>query len=285
MDRGGSADAAGQYQSDASQPGLFVLRKVSIVLASFLALPLPLIVLICVLVPVLVVTPIVLKVSNYHVTADSDAGYEGLVALFGFVGTAFALLLAFIIVNVQTEQTAAQSTLFSETSTMETMLKEVKAFDPKLTPEIKGLVLDYLELMRTDEIDVRPPAGGDPRAEAAFEKILARMDKLERDTPGGEAQAVLDEAEKLAGIRDERVDTPAGTLDETTTLICVVLALITAIVMALLPAPRRWVRWVQSLGVAAAVGLVLSLVFYIASDAYTESPEGQQIKRVEQVKV
>jgi len=254
------------------------------VLATFLALPLPLIVLICVLVPVAIVTPIVLTVSNAHVTSDTDAGYEGLVALFGFVGTAFALLLAFIIVNVQTEQSAAQTTLFSETSTMETMLKEVKAFDPKLHPEVKGLVLDYLELMRTNEIDVRPPIGGDPRAEEAFEKILTRLDKLEKDTPGGGAQAVLDEAGKLTDLRDTRVDQPSGSLDETTTVVCVVLALITATVMALLPAPRRWVKWVQSLGVAVAVGLVMSLVFYIASDSYTETAEDQQIKRIEQVK-
>ena len=254
------------------------------VLAAFLALPLPLIVLVCVLVPVAIVTPIVLKVSNAHVTADTDAGYEGLVALFGFVGTAFALLLAFIIVNVQTEQSSAQATLFNETSTIETMLKEVKAFDPGLTPEIKGLVLGYLELMRSNEIDVHPPIGGDPRAEEAFEKILSRMKKLEKDTPGGEAQAVLDEAEKLTEIRDNRVDTPAGSLDETTTVICVVLALITATVMALLPAPRRWVKWVQTMGVAVAVGLVMSLVFYIASDGYTATAKDQHIKRVEQIK-
>ena len=253
-------------------------------LATFLALPLPLIVLICVLVPVLVVTPIVLRVSNADVTAESDAGYEGLVALFGFVGTAFALLLAFIIVNVQTEQSAAQATLFSETSTIETMLKEIKAFDPKLTAEVKGLVLDYLELMRVHEIDVRPPTGGDPRAEEAFEKILIRLDKLEKDTPGGEAETVLAEAEKFTELRNTRVDLPSGTLDGTTTVVCVVLGLITAMVMALLPAPRRWVKWVQSFGVAVSVGLVMSLVFHIASDAYTESAEDQQIRRIEQVK-
>ena len=171
-------------------------------LATFLALPLPLIVLICVLVPVAIVSPIVLTVSNGHVTADSDAGYEGLVALFGFVGTAFALLLAFIIVNVQTEQSAAQATLFNETSTIETMLKEIKAFDPKLHPEVKGMVLDYLELMRVHEIDVRPPTGGDPRAEEAFENILVRLDKLEKETPGGEAETVLAEAEKFTELRN-----------------------------------------------------------------------------------
>ena len=42
--------------------------------------------------------------------------------------------------------------------------------------------------------------------------------------------------------------------------------------MALLPAPRRGVKWVQKLAVAVAVavavGLVMSLVFYIASGGH-----------------
>jgi hypothetical protein len=68
-----------------------------------------------------------------------------------------------------------------------------------------------------------------------------------------------------------------------TTLVCIVLALLTVLTMALLPAPsRRWIKWVQSLGVAISVGLVMSLVFYIASDDYTRKAEDEQIKRVEQ---
>jgi uncharacterized membrane protein len=68
-----------------------------------------------------------------------------------------------------------------------------------------------------------------------------------------------------------------------TTVVCVVLALLTAVAMALLPAPRRRVKWVQSLGVAVAVGLVISLVFYIASDTYTKEAEDLQIQRIEAV--
>jgi hypothetical protein len=37
---------------------------------------------------------------------------------------------------------------------------------------------------------------------------------------------------------------------------------------------------VQSLGVAIAVGLVMSLVFYIASDSYTRSAEDIQFERI-----
>lgn len=249
-------------------------------LSAFLALPLPLIVLISVGIPVMVVIPIVHVVSNKHITADGDAGFEGLVALFGFVGTAFALLLAFIIVNVQGEQASAQSTLFSETSTLETVLKETKTFDPKLAPE---MVLGYLEEMRQHEVDATAPIGGDPRAEAAFAALLARFAQLEKDVTADEARAVFDEVEKLVDLRNSRVDTPPGSLDAVTTAVCVVLALLTAVAMALLPAPRRWVKWVQSLGVAVAVGLVMSLVFYIASDTYTKEAEDQQIQRVEAI--
>jgi hypothetical protein len=252
-------------------------------LSAFLALPLPLIVLISVGIPVMVVIPIVRAVSNAHITADGDAGFEGLVALFGFVGTAFALLLAFIIVNVQSQQASAQSTLFSETSTLETVLKETKTFDPKLAPEIKQLVLGYLEEMRQHEVDATAPIGGDPRAEEAFSALLARFAQLEKDVIADEAAVVFDEVEKLVDLRNSRVDTPPGSLDSVTTAVCVVLALLTAIAMALLPAPRRWVKWVQSLGVAVAVGLVMSLVFYIASDTYTKEAEDQQIQRIEAV--
>jgi hypothetical protein len=68
-----------------------------------------------------------------------------------------------------------------------------------------------------------------------------------------------------------------------TTMVCIILALLTVLTMALLPVPsRRWIKWVQSLGVAISVGLVMSLVFYIASDDYTRKAEDDLIKRVEQ---
>ena len=61
------------------------------------------------------------------------------------------------------------------------------------------------------------------------------------------------------------------------------LALLTILSVALLPATSAaWAKWVQSIGVAAAVGLVMSLVFYIASDSFTREAEEQQVTRVEE---
>jgi len=256
-------------------------------LEGFLAFPIWLIVLISIGVPVAIVIPVVKAIFNARIQAEGD-DTEGLVAVFGFIGTAFTLLLAFIIVNVWSGQVDAQNILFDETTTLESIIVETRAFDPKLAPVIKGLTIDYLESVRKYEIDTDPPAGGDPRAEAAFEKLLEEFNVLEKDLESddnkkAEAQVILEEVKQLVDDRENRVSSAAGSLDAMTTLICVILALLTVLTMALLPAPsRRWIKWVQSIGVAVAVGLVMSLVFYIASDAYTRSAEDEQIKRVEQ---
>ena len=255
-------------------------------LEAFLALPLWAIVLISIGVPVLIVIPVVRAIFNARIQAEGD-DTEGLVAVFGFIGTAFTLLLAFIIVNVWSDQVSAQNILFDETTTLESIIVETRSFDPALAPEIKGLVIEYLEDVRKYEIDVTPPSGGDPRAEEAFEALLDEFNTLEKDLESddnkkAEAQIVLEEVKQLVDDRETRVNSASGSLDGMTTLVCVVLALLTVLTMALLPAPsRRWIKWTQSLGVAISVGLVMSLVFYIASDDYTRTAEDDQIKRVE----
>ena len=255
-------------------------------LEAFLALPLWAIVLISIGVPVLIVIPVVRAIFNARIQAEGD-DTEGLVAVFGFIGTAFTLLLAFIIVNVWSDQVSAQNILFDETTTLESIIVETRSFDPALAPEIKGLVIEYLEDVRKYEIDVTPPSGGDPRAEEAFEALLDEFNTLEKDLESddnkkAEAQIVLEEVKQLVDDRETRVNSASGSLDGITTLVCVVLALLTVLTMALLPAPsRRWIKWVQSLGVAISVGPVMSLVFYLASDHYPRTAEDEQIGRVE----
>ena len=130
-------------------------------LEGFLAFPLWLIVLISIGTPVVIVIPIVKAIFNARIQAEGD-DTEGLVAVFGFIGTAFTLLLAFIIVNVWSGQVSAQNILFDETTTLESIIVETRAFDPKLAPVMKGLTIDSLESVRKYEIDTDPPAGGDP---------------------------------------------------------------------------------------------------------------------------
>lgn len=256
-------------------------------LEGFLAFPLWLIVLISIGIPVLLVIPVVKAIFNARIQAEGD-DTEGLVAVFGFIGTAFTLLLAFIIVNVWSDQVSSQNILFDEITTLESIIVETRAFDPKLVPAVKGLTIKYLENMRKYEVDTTPPVGGDPRAEAAFEELLEEFKILVRDLKSddetaAEVQIVLEEEKQLIHDRQNRVNSASGSLDGMTTMVCIILALLTVLTMALLPVPsRRWIKWVQSMGVAVAVGLVMSLVFYIASDDYTRKAEDDLIKRVEQ---
>ena len=258
-------------------------------LEGFLALPIWLIVLICVGVPVVIVIPIVRAVLNSRIQTQFD-DTEGIVAVFGFIGTAFTLLLAFIIVNVWSDQVSSQNILFDEISTLESIVVETRSFDPKLLPTVTGLTIEYLENVRKYEIDTTAPAGGDPRADIAFKELLEVVkievqDLKSDDETQAEAQIILEEMNQLVHDRENTIsrNSASGSLDGMTTLVCIVLALLTVLTMALLPTPsRRWIKWMQSVGVAVAVGLVMSLVFYIASDDFTRKAESEQIKRVEQ---
>jgi hypothetical protein len=258
-------------------------------LEGFLALPVWLIVLISVGVPIVVVIPVVRAVLSSRIRTESD-DTEGVVAVFGFIGTAFTLLLAFIIVNVWSDQVSSQNILFDEISTLESIVVETRAFDPKILTSVKSLTIEYLENVRKYEIDGTAPAGGDPRAEAAFEELLEVLkievqDLKSNEESISEAQIILDEIQQLVHDRENTTSRngASGSLDAMTTLVCIVLALLTVLTMALLPAPsRRWIKWMQSVGVAVAVGLVMSLVFYIASDDFTRKAESEQIRRVEQ---
>lgn len=257
-------------------------------LEGFLALPIWLIVLISIGVPVVIVIPVVQGVLNTRIRTEGD-DTEGLVAVFGFIGTSFALLLAFVIVNVWSDQVAAQNTLFNETSTLKFVVEEAQAFDPKLSPIMKGLTLNYLDAMSKYEVDARAPSGGDPRAEAAFRKIIDAFKFLKQSLEGkddlaSEAAVVVDQATQLIFNRAHRVSRASGSLDGITTLICIILALLTVLSVALLTSPsRRWIKWVQTLGVATAVGLVMTLVFYMSSDAYSQKVEHEQIDLLEQL--
>ena len=258
-------------------------------LEGFLALPIWLIVLISIGVPVVIVIPIVRAVLSSRIQTEGD-DTEGVVAVFGFIGTAFTLLLAFIIVNVWSDQVSSQNILFDEISTLESIVVETRSFDPKLLSTVKGLTIEYLENVRKHEIDTTAPSGGDPRAEVAFVELLEVLkievqDLKSNEETKAEAQIILEEMKQLVHDRENTVsrNSASGSLDGMTTLICIVLALLTVLTMALLPTPsRRWIKWMQSVGVAVAVGLVMSLVFYIGSDDYTRKAESEQIKRVEQ---
>jgi hypothetical protein len=256
-------------------------------LESFLSLSPAAIVAVSVVLPVLVAVPFALGILARKIpSAEGDA--DVLSPMVGFVGTSFSLLLAFVIVTVWSDQTDRQKILFAEMTTIEDILVESRTIAPDKAPHLKAAALKYLDLMREREIDEKAPSGGDPAAERAFDETLVLIQELERTLSAdparqAEAQGFFDETREWVRAREERVNTPPTQLDEIMTGVLIVLALLTVISVALLPSTTSaWAKWAQTLGVSVTVGLTLSLVFYISSDAFTRDAEDQQIARVQQ---
>jgi hypothetical protein len=256
-------------------------------LETFLSLSPVLIIALCVVLPVLVAAPIVRAILKKTIkTSGEDATV--LAPTISFVGTAFALLLAFVIVAVWSDQREKQQVLFAEITTIENILIESKTIAPETAPELNKRVLDYLQLVLKFEIRKKAPIGGEQQTERQFEETLAVIDKLEKSMQAdpqkrAQAQSFFEETREWIKNRETRVNKASVELDDVFTGILILLALLTVILVALLPSTSSpWAKWTQTLGVAFAVGLILSLVFYIASDSFTSKEEEQQIERVRQ---
>jgi hypothetical protein len=254
---------------------------------SFLGLSPLLIISICVIVPIVFSGAITTLILKKKIKSSEDDATV-LSPLVGFTGTAFTLLLAFVIVNVWSDQVAKQDVLFAEMTTVENILIESKVIDPVFAPKLKEKVLEYMDDVVKYEIDQKPPVGGDAKTEATFEEALVLIDKLEKElssdpTKAAEAQSFFEETREWIQDRELRVNKSNAELDTTFTFILIFLALLTVLSVALLPSTTlAWAKWTQSLGTATAVGLVMSLVFYIASDSFTKEAEEQQVIRIEQ---
>ena len=237
--------------------------------------------------PVLLSVPIVLLVAKKKIDTRDDDNTV-LAPTIAFIGTAFTLLLAFVIVNIWSDQVAKQDVLFKEMTTIENILIEVKVVDPAFAPKLKEKVLEYMDDVVKYEIDQKPPIGGDKATEETFEQVLVMIDELERElavdpAKAAEAQSFFEETREWITDREERVNKASGELDPTFTLILIFLALLTVLSVALLPASTAlWAKWTQTIGVATAVGLVMGLVFYIASDSFTKGAEEEQVIRIEE---
>jgi hypothetical protein len=254
---------------------------------SFLGLSPLLIISICVIVPIVFSGAITTLILKKKIKSSEDDATV-LSPLVGFTGTAFTLLLAFVIVNVWSDQVAKQDVLFAEMTTVENILIEAKIIDPVFAPKLKEKVLEYMDDVVKYEIDQKPPIGGDAKTEATFEEVLVLIDELEKElssdpTKAAEAQSFFEETREWVQDRELRVNKSNAELDTTFTFILIFLALLTILSVALLPSTTlAWAKWTQSLGTATAVGLVMSLVFYIASDSFTKEAEEQQVIRIEE---
>lgn len=181
--------------------------------------------------------------------------------------------------------------LLDEVTTLEAILVESRTIYPEGQETFKAVVLDHLDAVVAHEVNERPGVGGSPIAEEKFTAVLAMVEAGEailqaNPLKAAEAASFFEEASELIKAREVRVNQVSAELDHTIVLILITLALLTVASVALLPSTGTlWAKWVASLGVAVSVGLLMSLVFYIASDEFTRSAEEQQVLKVRQAEL
>jgi len=252
---------------------------------TFLGFPTWLIIGICVLVPVvvcLIIVPLVIS-GKYKTQAEDDSVIGPSAA---FLGTAFTLLLAFVIVNVWSAESAREEALFREFSQVEDIMLEVSVIDPAMEKEFHDSLQTYVNSLIAKEIEVSPPIGGDDETNNAFQDFLKVVDKSQVElsadkTKATEANGLFTEVQQLISERQTRVNSGGAHLDVIFVAIMALLGLMTVILVSLLPATSsKKSKWVQSLSVAITTGLIMSMVFYISSVGYSHRAEQGQIERI-----
>ena len=218
-----------------------------------------------------------------------EGGTEMLNTMFSFLCYAFTLLLAFIMINVWSEQVNKMQTFGNEVLFIEESVLAVKLMDAEAGVEYKQHVIEYLDMVEKYELEQIPPVGGAPQANEKFEELEAMVNAeeakmAERPDAAGEAAVFFDETESFFNAREERVNHAPLELDVIFAGILVVLGLLTVLCVLLMPATSApWLKYAQSLSVAVPVGLMLGLILYVASNSFTALPEERQLARIEAV--
>ena len=218
-----------------------------------------------------------------------EGGTEMLNTMFSFLSTAFTLLLAFIIVNVWTEQVNKLQIFGNEVLFLEESVLTVKLVDAEAVVEYKQHVTEYLDMVNKYELQQILPMGGAPQANEKFKELEAMVDAeyakiAKRLDAAGVAAVFFAETESFFSAREEHVNHAPLELDVIFTGILLVLGLLTVLCVLLMPATSAlWLKYAQSLSVAVAVGLMLGLILYVASNSFTALPEERQLARIEAV--
>lgn len=213
-------------------------------------------------------------------------GLEMLNPLLNFLCYAFTLLLAFVMINVWSEQVAKMEVFGNEILYIEESVLAVKLMDAEVMADYKESVLEYLELVELYELEQQPPVGGAPQANEKFEELEALVDAevakmAEQPDKAGTAGLFISEAAAFFNAREERVNHAPLELDGIFTGILSMLGLLTVLCVLLMPATSApWLKYAQSLSVAVAVGLMLGLILYVASNSFTALPEEHQLARM-----
>jgi hypothetical protein len=133
---------------------------------------------------------------------------DKVVGVVAMVMTMFALVLAFVIVNLYTDHQAASNNVGAEANSLSSIATDVQSFPAPERQLMDAEIARYIREVRDREFPLLRDGRSDPAAQT---RLNGMIETLQRYTPNGAAQmqfyrATSDDLEALATERTERVD-------------------------------------------------------------------------------
>jgi ABC-type multidrug transport system fused ATPase/permease subunit len=186
---------------------------------------------------------------------DEDSS-DKTVGVMAMVMTFFALVLAFVVVNLYSGYENASNNVGAEANSLSSVLTDVHSFAPAQRQLMNAALARYVREVRSREFALLRDGHADPRAQGYLNAII---ETLQRYSPKGETQVAFyrttsDDLEKLAEERNNRVDAASATIPGPLLGLLILLALLTLLTTILLRTRSFGLDLILCLSIAVTVG-------------------------------
>ena len=198
--------------------------------------------------------------------------------------TLFALVLAFVVVNLYSDYTSATADVTDEANALGALVQDARAFPPPAQRAVNRAVAGYVQEVRDHEFRALAEGDADPRADA---RAIGVVDALQSYSPRTETErsfysAATDQLNLFLGERENRVAKAETEIPSPLLGLLIFLAIVTIAVSFLIRTNRRSVdiTLIVVVAVIIASGMLTALILQypysgaiaVKSDPLVEGP-------------
>jgi Protein of unknown function (DUF4239) len=228
------------------------------------SLPESLLALMFVVLTVLVTLGALALVRTYLPTWRTTQAVEGVIGIAAMVMTLFALVLAFVVVNLYSDYNNAVVDVTDEANSLGAMVQDARAFSPAGRRSIDRAIAQYVIEVRGPEFRKLADGSTDPRAQ---QLVVGVVDAFQAYRPVTSTQtafyrAAADEINTFLGERENRLN-KAETIIPPPLLILLVFLAVTTIAVSLLISTGHLgidIALITTLAIVIAAGFATGLI-------------------------
>jgi hypothetical protein len=178
------------------------------------------------------------------------------VGVMAAVMTLFALVLAFVVVNLYSGYEDATNNVHAEANSLSSIVTDVHDFPARERQLMSAAIASYVRDVRNHEFPLLRDGRSDPDAQA---KLNALFETLQKFKPTTDSQreffrTTSDDLEQLASERNNRIDAASATIPGPLLGLMILLAVLTLLTTVLLKTRSFGLDVILSLSIAVSVG-------------------------------